>query len=459
MNKKIEIFEKLSVPKAVASLALPTVLSMLVTVVYNMVDTYFVGQTGDPNQVAAVSIVMPLFMVLMSIGNIFGIGGTSLISRVLGEGDKKKVKSISSFCFYSAIVFGIVMIGVFLIGMPVLLKLIGASDHTWTFASNYLTWISIGAPLIILSIALSNIIRSEGAAKAAMIGMVLGTVTNIILDPIMILALNMGVTGAAIATVIGNLVTVVFYILYILMGESILSISPKDFRVSDGILKEVFLIGLPASLNNLLMSAASIFLNNFLVSYGDVPVAAMGVAMKANMLVFMLQIGIAMGVQPLIGYNYGSGNIKRMKAVISFSILCTVMIGTILTVIYYFTAEEIIKVFISDLSVIEYGVPMLRALMTIGPFIGILFVFMSTFQAMGKAIPALILSLSRQGLVFIPALYLSNYLLGLNGIIYAQPIADIASIVMALLLFLFIKKKLQTNLPDKSENEITNCIE
>ena len=441
MKNKNDVFEKMPVPKAVATLAIPMVLSMLVTVIYNMVDTYFVGQTGDPNQVAAVSIMMPIFMVLMAVGNIFGIGGTSLISRILGEGHKEKVKYISSFCFYSAIIFGIILIGVFLSNMPLITKLAGASESTTSFAMDYLKWISIGAPLIIVSTAFSNIVRSEGAAKTAMIGMMIGTVVNIILDPIMILLLNMGVMGAAIATVIGNITSIIFYITYILRGDSLLSISPKNFSFSGNVIKEVFLIGLPASLNNILMSAAIIFLNNFLSIYGDIPVAAMGVAMKANMLVFMLQIGIAMGVQPLIGYSYGAEDFKRMKAVIKFSMLCTVTVGTTLTIIYYFAADKIINAFISDISVIEHGVVMLRALMMIGPVIGVMFVFMCTFQAMGKAIPALILSISRQGLVFIPALYIGNQLLGLNGIIYAQPIADAGSIMMALLLFFFINKK------------------
>lgn len=442
MKNKNEVFESMPVPRAVATLAIPTVLSMLVTVIYNMADTYFVGQTGDPNQVAAVSLTMPIFMVLMAIGNMFGIGGSSYISRLLGEGQKKKVKNVSSFCFYGCIGTGIIMIVVFLLGMDWLLKLIGASENTFAYAKSYLTYIAIGAPFVIISNAFSNIVRGEGAAKVAMIGMMLGTIVNIILDPIMILSMGMGVSGAALATIIGNIASTVFYIMYFLRGKSSLSIAPKEFRIN-GIAKGVLSTGIPATINNILMSLANIMLNNFLVIYGDIPVAAMGVALKANMLVIMLQLGLAMGIQPLVGYNYGSGNYKRMKSVMKFSIVCTFIIGSVLTLIYYFGARQIISIFISDNAVIENGVSMLRALMVSGPVIGILFVFMFTMQAMGKALPSLILSLSRQGVVFLPVLFIANKLFKLDGIIFAQPIADSTSVLISAFIFFVISKRLK----------------
>ena len=442
MKNKNAVFESMPVPRAVATLAIPTVLSMLVTVIYNMADTYFVGQTGDPNQVAAVSLTMPIFMVLMAIGNMFGIGGSSYISRLLGEGQKKKVKNVSSFCFYGCIGTGIIMIVVFLLGMDWLLKLIGASQNTFAYAKSYLTYIAIGAPFVIISNAFSNIVRGEGAAKVAMIGMMLGTIVNIILDPIMILSMGMGVSGAALATIIGNIASTVFYIMYFLRGKSSLSISPKEFRIN-GIAKGVLSTGIPATINNILMSLANIMLNNFLVIYGDIPVAAMGVALKANMLVIMLQLGLAMGIQPLVGYNYGSGNYKRMKSVMKFSIGCTFIIGSVLTLIYYFGARQIISMFISDNAVIENGVSMLRALMVSGPVIGILFVFMFTMQAMGKALPSLILSLSRQGVVFLPVLFIANKLFKLDGIIFAQPIADSTSVLISAFIFFIISKRLK----------------
>lgn len=442
-----DIFEKAPIPKAVAAMALPTVLSMLVTIFYNMADTFFVGQTNDPNQVAAVSLTTPVFLLLMAVGNIFGIGGSSLISRLLGQGHQEKTKNVSSFCFYGCIIAGIVMMLVFLLGMNPILSVIGCSKQTKGFADSYLTYIAYGSVFVVLSSAFGNIVRGEGAAKTSMFGMMLGTVVNIVLDPIMILWMDMGVAGAAIATIIGNIASVAFYVIYFLRGKSTLSIEPRYFSAGDGIFTGVCSIGLPASINNVLMSASNIIMNNFLASYGDNPVAAMGVAMKANMLVILLQIGLGMGIQPLIGYNFGSGNHKRLKKVMRFGMMCNVIFGVCITIVYFIFSKQIIQIFIDNDDVIGYGIDMLRAIMLSGPFIGILFVFNFTFQAMGKAIPSLILSLSRQGLVFFPVLVVSNQLFGLSGIVYSQPIADFASIFMALGMFLIINKGLKKMTP------------
>ena len=442
MQDKNELFASAPVPRAVAVMAVPTVLSMLVTVVYNMVDTFFVGQTGDANQVAAVSIATPVFLIIMALGNMFGIGGSSAISRFLGAGERGQVKHVSSFCFYGSLAIGVVMVAVLLAGMPLVLSVIGASEATAGFAREYLVWISIGAPFILTSNAFSNLVRSEGASRHAMLGMMTGTVVNIVLDPIMILGLGWGVAGAAIATVIGNLASLLYYLLYFWRGKTILSVAPRDFRMRS-VAGAVVAIGLPASVNNLLMSFATIILNNFLASYGDAPVAAMGIATKANMLVVFVQLGLAMGIQPLIGYSYGARNYDRLRSIMKFSMICTVVMGAALTAAYFFGTEAIIRAFIADEAVIGYGVPMLRALMLSGPFLGILFIFMNALQAMGKAVPSLVLSLSRQGLIFLPALALLNALLGLDGVVYAQPIADLFSIALAAVLFIAVERRMR----------------
>lgn len=435
-----EIFEKAPVPKAVFTLAVPTVVSMLVTIIYNMADTFFVGQTHNADQVAAVSITMPIFTTFMAFGNLFGVGGSSFISRALGQHDDKKVKSISSFCFYACIAVSVILTALSVPNMNLMLKMIGASENTAEYAKDYLIYISYGSVFIVLSNALSNIVRSEGAAKYAMIGMMIGTVVNIILDPIMILAMNMGVAGAAIATLIGNACSIAFYVFYIVKKSAVLSISPKNFKMTEGIALNVFMIGIPATFNNLLMSISNIILNNHLVNYGDAPVAAMGVALKANMLVVFLQMGIAMGIQPLIGYNFGAGNLKRMKSIMKFSALCTIILGTVLTTVYFLNTSSIISIFIDDDTVIAYGIQMIKALMLSGPLLGIMFVFTFSFQAMGKAIPSLILSISRQGLIYIPSVIVLDKIIGLDGLIFAQPISDIACLIMSICMFLFFNK-------------------
>ncbi len=449
------VFEKDPVPRAVAKLAIPTVASMIVTVFYNVVDTFFVGQLGDPNQVAAVSIATPVFLFTMATGNIFGIGGSSFISRSLGERKLDRAEHISSFCFYGGIVTGLIATVIFLLFMDSILIASGASSYTIVYARQYLSVVACGAPFVVLATAYNNLIRGEGAAKTSMAGMMLGTVANIILDPIFILPdlkignfviplLGMGVTGAAIATVLGNMISVVYFLIFIRSGRSILSLRPADFKIGGGIFTGVIAIGLPASLNNVLMSLSNIMMNKMLVQYGDIAVASMGIAMKANMLVVFIQLGLAAGIQPLIGYNYGAKNYARMKSIMKFAMLCNVTIGTILTGIYVIYAREIVNLFIENREVIDTGTLMLRALMVSNPILGVMFVFTFTFQAMGKAVQPLILSISRQGFVFIPMLFIGRAFAGLNGVIFAQPVADFVSIFISLGMFLAISRNFST---------------
>lgn len=441
MNTNKELFENAPVSKAVAVMAVPTIVTMLVVVIYNMADTFFIGQTNDAMQVAAVSLSTPVFMLFMALGNLFGIGGSSAISRALGAGQEERAKHISAFCAYAALGTGILFMLIFLIGMNGILKMIGASENTTGYARTYLSYVAFGGPFIMFATAFGHMLRGEGAARHSMVGNMIGTVTNIILDPILILGAGMGVAGAAIATVIGNIAACCFYLCYLLRGKSVLSIRPQYFRAGDGIALGVMAIGVPASLNNVLMSCSNIIYNKELVAYGDTPVAAMGVAMKANMLVVLLQIGLCSGIQPLIGYSYGSGNVKRLKQVFRFTGMCTVILGTLLTLLMVVAREPIIRAFIDDAAVIEQGIKMMIALQLAGPVIGILFLCINTLQGMGKAVPSLALTICRQGLVFIPMILILNSLFGLDGIIYAQPVADYISIVISVIICLTILRK------------------
>ena len=442
MKDNRQLFEEAPVAKAVAVMAIPTMISMLVVVIYNMADTFFIGQTGDPMQVAAVSLATPVFMVFMALGNLFGIGGSSAISRALGEKKVERARNISSFGCYGSLGLGVIMAVLFLVGMEVILKLIGASENTISYARDYLTYIAFGGPFIMFGTAFGNILRGEGAAKESMIGNMIGTITNIVLDPVMILGFGWGVVGAAVATVIGNMAASGFYLLYFLRKKSSLSIRLKDFKAGDRIGTGVMAIGIPASLNNILMSCANIVLNHVLVSYGDTPVAAMGVAMKANMLVVLLQIGLCSGIQPLIGYNYGARNKKRLTRVFRFTGMCAVALGTVLTVVMVLARQAVIQAFINDQEVIAYGIQMVIALQLSGPVLGILFLCINTIQGMGKAIPSLVLTICRQGLIFIPLVFILDRIFGLDGAIYAQPTADFISIVLSLVICLRIFRKM-----------------
>lgn len=449
-----ELFEKAPIPKAVVSLALPTMIGMIVTVVYNMADTFFVGRLNDANQVAAVSITMPVFLLLMAIGNMFGVGGGSYISRLLGRKDREKTKRVSAFCFYSAMIIGIICIVLALAFMPQICNLAGASVNTYGFAKDYLTVIAYGAPAVILSFALGQIVRAEGAATQSLKGMMLGTILNIILDPILIIVLGYGVTGAAIATIFANIVSISYYAFYIVKKSEVLSIAYKHFSLNGEIIKNIFTIGIPASLNNMLMSLATIILNNFAMPYGENVVAALGVVSKASMLPAMLCVGLAVGIQPLVAYNYSSGNLKRMKNIIKFAAIISTTIGCIGTAVLFIGSNGIIKGFINDPQVIELGSLFIKMSILGLPVVGIQMILINTFQAMGKAKPSLILSLCRQGLVYIPTLFLLNKFVGQNGLSLAQSVADIGSAALAAIIFIVIIKK-ESNIQNIEETELS----
>ena len=303
--------------------------AMLMVLIYNLADTFFIGQTHDDLQVAAVSLATPVFLLFMSVGTVFGIGGTSVISRALGEGRKDYAKKVCSFCMWSCIAVGVLMSALFLIFMDQILALIGASTETWDYARTYLTIVSCSGPFVLIANCYSNVIRAEGQSGKAMMGQLLGNLLNVILDPIMILVFGWNIAGAAIATVIGNVVGAGYYIIYFLKGSSSLSISLKDFSVKEKVASGVLAIGIPAALGNLLMSLSSILMNSQMAKYGDMAVAGVGVAMKVTMMTSMVCIGLGQGVQPLLGYCVGAKNWERYRSSLKFSLIFAFLLSAV----------------------------------------------------------------------------------------------------------------------------------
>ena len=402
-----ELMGSLKVSKAVAKMAIPSVISSLVTVVYNMADTFFVGQTNDPLQVAAVSLTNPIFILFMAFANMFGMGGSAVASMAMGEKKEERAKNASAFVAYASFFVGIVFAASLLLFMRPLLTLFGADAQTYALARGYTLHISYGAPFIIWSAAASFVVRADGASREAMIGSMIGTITNIVLDPVFISGLGMGAAGAAIATTIGNILACLYYLWYFMKKSRCLSIAPKDFKCGNGILTGVCATGFPTAIFSVLMSISTIILNQILVVYGNAPVAAIGIVFKANMFITFLQLGLANGVQPLLGYNYGAGNRERFIAVDRFTKKCCLIVGILATALFFVLREPIIRLFINDADIIYYGVKMLVAYMLSGPFIGILFVNMNCLQSTGNALPATILSVLRQALTDYAAVILS----------------------------------------------------
>lgn len=442
MMNENELMSQMKISKAVTKMAIPSVISSLVTVVYNMADTFFVGQTGDPLQVAAVSLTNPIFILMMAFANMFGMGGSAVLSMALGSKKEKRAKSASSFVTYASLAVGIALAVVLLCFMNPILTIFGANPETYEFAKGYTIYISFGAPFIIWSAAASFIVRAEGASKEAMIGSMIGTIANIILDPIFISGLNQGTAGAAIATTIGNILASIYYLWYFLKKSKVLSISIKDFSIRQSILTQVCGCGFPTAIFSALMSVSTIVLNQLLVVYGNDPVAAIGIVFKANMFITFLQMGLTNGVQPLLGYNYGSGNMKRFQEVEAFTKRCCLVTGIASTALYFIFREPIIRIFINDDNVVRYGVKMLIAYMVSGPVIGILFVNMNSMQSVGKALPATILSVLRQGILLIPLLYILRAVSGLNGVIFGQAVTDYIAVILSAYLWRRIRKSI-----------------
>ena len=434
-NAENELMARMKVSKAVATMAIPSVISSLVTVVYNMADTFFVGQTGDPLQVAAVSLTNPIFILFMAFANMFGMGGSAVASMALGEQNQKRMKQVSAFITYASLAVGILFALVLVGFMQPILSIFGANEETYALARGYVFHISYGAPFIIWSAAASFVVRSEGASKEAMIGSMIGTIANIVLDPVLISGFHLGAAGAAVATTLGNILASLYYLWYFVKKSNNFSIGIRNFTCRYGIFSGICSCGLPTAIFSTLMSVSTIVLNQILVAYGNAPVAAIGIVFKANMFITFLQMGLANGVQPLLGYNFGSGDKKRFQDIAAYTKKCCIVIGILATLLFFVFRRQIIGLFIQDEEVIMYGVRMLIAYMLSGPVIGILFMNMNCMQSVGKAFWATILSVLRQGVLLIPLLFLLNALGGLTGVIYGQALTDYIAVILSVVMW------------------------
>ena len=458
-QKKIygsEIFATESIWKLMAKMCVPAVITILIMVIYNMADIYFIGQTGDKFKVTALSLCMPITTILSAMGSMVGTGASSCISIAMGRKDSSKVRKFSSFSFYFSILVGVLYAAVIYIFMNPILDLIGTSANTRGFAQSYLIFILLGAPLVMVNTTMGQVIRSEGAATEAMIGNMFGTIVNIVLDPIFILTFDMGVPGAAIATVIGNGCSTVFYIVFMLKKAKLLSISPKYFTMRNGVALGVLSIGLPSGVSTLLNSVAGIFENNLLVAHGDQYVAALSVAGRATMIIGMLQMGIAMGVQPIIAYSYGAKNWGRMNETIKKTAWFTVGVGLVLTILCRIFSGQLVAAFIDDAEIIPLGMYVISIGTLVGPLTGVYQLCITFLQSSEKASYAVFVSVLRQGLVFIPALYILDTLFGFDGIVWGQPAATIFSLVLAFVMAMHHYRNIRrAEKTDTASDEVT----
>ncbi len=437
-----EIFRSAPISEAVLKNAVPAMMAMLMVLVYNLADTFFIGQTHEALQVSAVSLATPVFLFFMAVGTVFGIGGTSVISRAIGEGRQEYAKKVCAFCMWACVIVGVVMSACFLIFMDPLLSLIGASEDTWELTKTYLTIVSFCGPFVLIANCFNNVIRAEGESNKAMMGQLIGNALNVILDPIFILVLNMDVAGAAIATVIGNVIGAGYYMAYFLRGGSTLSISIRDVTVKDKVMTGVLSIGIPAALGSIFMSFCQIIANARLAAYNDMALAGYGVAAKVTMITGMICIGLGQGVQPLLGYCVGARLTERFRKVMRFSVIFGFALSGVMTGLCYLLTNQIIGVFVTEPEAVNYGTAFVKILLTTSFLFGAYYVMLNAIQAMGASTESLLLNVSRQGLIFIPALFLLEAMIGINGIVWAQPVADVLSSILVVMLYKRCTRKL-----------------
>lgn len=445
--KKTEIFENAPIPKAVITLAVPTIISSLVTVIYNLADTYFVGILNDAPQNAAVTLAAPLLLAFNAINNLFGVGTSSMMSRSLGTKDYDTVSRSSSFGFYCAAICGILFSLIYTVFQVPVLRILGADSVTAATTAEYLKWtVSFGAAPAILNVVLAYLVRSEGASMHAGIGTMSGCLLNIVLDPVFILpqGLNMGAAGAGLATFISNCVACLYFfvLLFIKRKSTYVCINPAMFRPNRSIALGIFGVGIPASIQNLLNVTGMTILNNFTSSYGADPVAAMGIAQKVNMVPMYVAMGLSQGIMPLISYNYGSGNTSRMKKTITFSARISVSFLTLMSVIFYIFAGSVISMFMKNPEVVSYGTKFMRGLCLALPFLCMDFLAVGVFQACGMGSKSLVFALLRKIVLEIPALFILNRLFPLYGLAYAQTAAEI---ILAAAAVLVLKRRFYTS--------------
>ncbi len=446
MNENKALFERWPVPKAVFSLVVPTVISQIITVIYNMADTFFVGQVGDANQVAAATLCMGLFILLTGMANLFGIGGASLIARALGVGDTQKARRVAAFSIWTAagiaLVYGLVLYA----AQDVVLPLIGADAQTEKFCLQYIFWtITVGAVPTVLNATLAHLIRAEGYSRQASFGVALGGILNILLDPLFISILGLEIAGAAIATMLSNLAAAVYFVVLLLKrrNTTVISLHPRDYTLRERIPAEVLLVGLPSCAMNLLAVLSNVVMNRLLVSYCNEAVAGLGIAKKVDMLAFAIATGMSQGVLPLIAYNYSARNYKRMMAAVRVTFFVSLTIAVVGMVFLLTCAEPIVRAFIDDSLTVEYGQFFQRIICLTGPCISVTMIVITLFQSVGKKVQPLLLSLLRKGGLDIPFMFLMNHLIGVNGIAWATPIADTVAMLTALCFLIPFWRRLQ----------------
>ncbi|WP_310500099.1 MATE family efflux transporter [Paenibacillus qinlingensis] len=442
--ENLHYFEKAPIAKAVAHFAIPMMLGTSMSVIYAILNAYFLGSLDNTSMLTALALTLPLFAVIMALGNLIGIGSGTFISRLLGEKKYDDVKHVSSFAFFGSLLLGLILMAVSLPFINSIVHGLGATPDSFGFTKDYVTIMLIGSPFVVLFFTLENIVRSEGAAITSMIGMILSVVVNIILDALVIFVFHWGIIGVASATVIANLAASIFYALHMGYKSQFLSISLKWFKVSKDILSNVFKIGVPVFIMSIFLGAMSLILNHFLIEYGDQATAAFGISSRLLQFPEFILMGLCEGVVPLIAFSF-TANKLRMKQTIGFTIKVIVALAAVFGVIVYLISDHLIGLFTNDPQLIEMGSYILHVTFLSLFITGITALFTGIFQATAQGTAALVMSVI-QGITLIPVLYIANRISGFHGVVWSLVIADAVAFLVGAIMLYVLRNKLQPDL-------------
>ena len=448
-TEKTQLFESTPIPKAVMTLAVPTIISSLVMVIYNLADTYFVGMLNDSVHNAAVTLAAPVLLAFNAVNNLFGVGSSSMMSRGLGRKDFDTVYRSSAVGFYCALISGILFSVAYTVFQVPLLVMLGADSGTANATGEYLRWtVSCGAVPAILNVVMAYLVRAEGASLHASIGTMSGCLLNMVLDPIFIMpwGLGMGAAGAGLATFLSNCVACIYFfvLLFVKRGRTYVCIRPSMFRFQKAIIFGIFAVGIPAAIQNLLNVTGMTVLNNFVADFGADAVAAMGIAQKINMVPLHISLGLGQSIMPLISYNYASGNIERMKKTLQFALKLTLSFMVAISVGYYLGAGGLVALFMKNPAIVEYGTKLLRGLCLGIPFLCVDFLAVGVFQACGMGKKSFVFAVLRKIVLEIPALVILNHFFPLYGLAYSQLTAELILAIAALIVLYRLFRNLET---------------
>ncbi|WP_264454122.1 MATE family efflux transporter [Paenibacillus polymyxa] len=442
--ENLHYFEKAPVAKAVAHFAIPMMLGTSMSVIYSILNAYFLGTLGNTAMLTALALTLPLFAIIMALGNLIGMGSGTFISRLLGEKKYDEVKHVSSFAFYSSLVLGLIVMAV---GLPLINPIVhglGATSGSFGFTKDYVTIMLIGSPFVVLFFTLENIVRSEGAAITSMIGMILSVVINIILDALVIFVFQWNVIGVASATVISNLVASAFYAFHMGYKSQFLTVSVKWFKATKDILSNVFKIGVPVFIMSIFLGAMSLIFNHFLVEYGDQAVAAYGISSRLLQFPEFILMGLCEGVVPLIAFSF-TANKLRMKNTIGFTIKVIVALAVVFGIIVYLISDHLIGLFTNDSQLIGMGSYILHVTFLSLFITGMTTLFTGIFQASAQGTAAFIMSII-QGITLIPVLFIANQMNGFHGVVWSLVIADAVAFLVGAIMLYVLRNKLQPEL-------------